>query len=247
MESVLMRVSVKFKQWCDEMKKEKNENEHERGELLSDKKITELIPKHTHSTAIKEDIKNFRWRDKKGVTFNLFVGIAMALIGIVLIAVLGFVFSSVYAGLNQDVMVGQVNLSNVTQGTYGVFVDAYNSQMDILGLILIFGMIVGMLIASFLMRGKWDKILIVVDLIIMVVVYIFAVMISNYYEILVTASSGVITQFESLMPKSSNFLLHLPIYVVIIGVVSMVLFYASIPKRDAEKDIAYEGVNPNEF
>ena len=247
MESVLMRVSVKFKQWCDDMKKEKRENTKERGELLSDKKITELIPKHTHSTAIKKDILDYRWRDKRGVTFNLFTGITIALIGIIVIAVLGFVFSSIYSGLNQDVMVGQVNLSNVTESTYGTLVNAYNSQMDILGLILIFGMIVGMLIASFLLRGKWDKILIVVDLIMMIVVYIFAVMISNYYEMLVTASSGVITQFEGLMPKSSNFLLHLPLYVVIVGVVAMILFYSSIPKRDTEKDIAYEGVNPSEY
>lgn len=243
-----MRVSKDFKDWCERMKQKKDKITDDREEKLSDRKITWLIPKHRESKTIENDLLNFIWKDnKRGMTFNLFPIIVFALVGILIIGVLGFVFNAIFTGLNQPVMVGQVNLSNVTQGTYGVFSNAYTNNMDILGVILIFGLIGGMLLASFLMRGRYDKLLILVDIIILIVVYIFAVMISNYYELLLTASQNVFTQFEYGMPRSSNFLLHLPRWIGIIGVACMILFYSSIPKRDTEKEINYEGVNPNEY
>jgi hypothetical protein len=176
--------------------------------------------------------------DKRGITFNLFYVMAYIIFGIVLLAILGFIFSSIRTGLNQDEMIGQVNLSNASESTYGVFETAYNDNLDVFGLFLIFGMIGGLLIASFMLRGTWNKLLIVVDLILMVVVYITAVLISNTYEHLLIASSGIITQFEGSMPKTSNFVLHLPRYVVIIGAVCMILFYSAIPRREDERQPA---------
>lgn len=234
-----MRVSVEFKKWCDNMIKEKKEKTEKREEQLSCKRITELIPRHKDSQLMREDILNYSW-DKRGITFNIFYIIIMAVVGVILLGVFGFIFNSMYNGLNQDVMLGQVNLSNVTESTYGEFNTAYNNNLDLFGLFLIFGMIGGLFMASFLMRGKWDKLLIVVDLIMMIAVYIIAVVLSNYYETLLVASSGVISQFEGSMPKTSNFLLHLPRYVIIIGAVSMILFYSAIPKREGEREINYE-------
>jgi hypothetical protein len=183
-------------------------------------------------------------KDKRGITFNLFYVMAMIIFGVVLLAVLGFIFHSVRVGLNQDEMIGQVNLSNASESTFGVFDTAYNNNLDLFGLFLIFGMIGGLLIASFMLRGKWNKLLIVVDLILMVVVYITAVLISNAYETLLIASSGIISQFEGSMPKTSNFLLHLPRYVVVIGAICMILFYTLIPRREDERQ---EGVAYQEY
>ena len=179
-------------------------------------------------------------KGKRGITFNAIPIIIFAFVGIIILAILGFVFNSMYSGLNQDVMAGQVNMSNATEQTFGTFNTAFNNNLDLFGLFLIFGMIGGLLMASFLMRGKWDKLLIVVDLILMIAVYITAVLISNTYETLLNASVGVISQFEGSMPKSSNFLLHLPRYVVVIGAVSMILFYSGIPKRESEQSINYQ-------
>lgn len=64
MESILMRVSVDFKKWCDKMKEEKQAITTNKNELLSGKRITELIPKHTLSQNIKEDILNYSWSGK---------------------------------------------------------------------------------------------------------------------------------------------------------------------------------------
>jgi hypothetical protein len=174
-------------------------------------------------------------KDKRGITFNIFYVIVLMIFGIVILAVLGFIFHSIRGGLNQDVTIGQVNLSNASESTFGVFDDALNNNLDLFGLFLIFGMIGGLLIASFMLRGKWNKLLIVVDLILMVVVYITAVLISNAYEQILIASSGVISQFEGSMPKTSNFILHLPRYVVVIGAVCMILFYSAIPRREDEQ------------
>lgn len=174
-------------------------------------------------------------KDKRGITFNIFYVLVMMIFGVVILAVLGFIFHSVRTGLNQNEMIGQVNLSNASESTFGVFDDAYNTNLDLFGLFLIFGMIGGLLIASFMLRGSWNKLLIVVDLILMIAVYILAVLISNAYETLLIASNGVISQFEGSMPKTSNFLLHLPRYCVIIGAVCMILFYSMIPRREDEQ------------
>jgi hypothetical protein len=174
-------------------------------------------------------------KDKKGITFNIFYVLASILVGIILLGTLAFIFHSIRGGLNQDIMIGQVNLSNVSESTFGVFDDALNTNLDLYGLFLIFGTIGGFFVASYMLRGKWNKLLIVVDLILMIAVYLLAVLISNSYETLLVASNGVISQFEGSMPKTSNFLLHLPRYIVIIGVVSMILFYTAIPRREDEQ------------
>lgn len=174
-------------------------------------------------------------KDKRGVTFNIFYIFISIFIGIILFGVFAFIFHNVRVGLNQDVMIGQVNLSNVSESTFGVFDDALNTNLDLYGLFLIFGMIGGLFIASYTLRGKWNKALIIVDIFILIVAYLVSVLIANAYETLLIASNGIITQFELSMPKTSNFLLHLPRYSVIIGVVSMILFYSLIPRREDEK------------
>lgn len=228
-----MRVHKRFKAWIEEMTKQKGE--------LSGIKATELITRHKGATELKQDILNYDLeQDKRGITFSLFYVLVISLVGVILLGLLGFIFASVYNSLNQNVEIGNVNLSNTTQNTYGVFLNAYNNNLDLFGLFLIFGMVLGLFFASFLLRGKWDKLLIIVDIIIMIAVYIVSVVISNTYENLLLASSGVFTQFEGLMPKTSNFLLHLPRYTIVIGAVCMILFYTLIPRKEGEKAINYE-------
>jgi hypothetical protein len=223
-----MRVHKRFKAFIEEMTNQKPE--------LSGIKATELISRHKNAVELKQDIINYDLKqDKRGITFNLFYALGMILALILILGILAFVFNSMYSGLNQDVMLGNVNLSNITEGTFGVFVDSYNNNLDLYGLFVIFGTIIGLFLASFIMRGKWDKLLIIVDILIMTIAYIFSVIISNTYETFLNASAGVITQFEGLMPKTSNFLLHLPRYVVVIGAVCMILFYTIIPKKEGEQ------------
>ena len=223
-----MRVHKRFKAFIEEMTNQKPE--------LSGIKATELISRHKNAVELKQDIINYDLKqDKRGITFNLFYALGMILALILILGILAFVFNSMYSGLNQDVMLGNVNLSNITEGTFGVFVNSYNNNLDLYGLFVIFGTIIGLFLASFIMRGKWDKLLIIVDILIMTIAYIFSVIISNTYETFLNASAGVITQFEGLMPKTSNFLLHLPRYVVVIGVVCMILFYTIIPKKEGEQ------------
>lgn len=179
--------------------------------------------------------------DKRGITFNIFYFMIWLLVSIILLAVVGFVIHAVRTGMNINEMAGQVNLSNVSESTLGVVDDSLNNSLDLWGLFLIFGMIGGLFIASYMLRGKWNKLLIVVDLLLMGAVYITAVLISNTYEHLLIASSGIINQFEGSMPKTSNFLLHLPRYVVILGAVCMILFYSTIPRREDEtQPISYQ-------
>jgi hypothetical protein len=62
MDSVLMRVSKDFRDWCKKMKEVKKQQTKNKNEYLSDKRITELIPKHAEITPILEsEILNYVW------------------------------------------------------------------------------------------------------------------------------------------------------------------------------------------
>ena len=66
--------------------------------------------------------------------------------------------------------------------------------------------------------------------------FLISLYISSIYGILLDAlASAGITFLEDNAIKTSMFVLNLPVFVVIIGVIMMILFHSSIPKRTEEK------------
>ncbi len=177
-------------------------------------------------------------RNKKGgITIFMIIAIALIVSLVIVLGIVAFVTNKINEGLDQDVMIGQSNLSEITQETLGVTNTALANNLDLFGLFLIFGMIGGLFIASFVMRGRFNKLLIIVDILLIISAFFIAIPISNFYETLLIASSGTMDTFETDMPKTSNFILFLPRYIAIIGVIMMILFYSSIPKREDESKL----------
>ena len=98
-----------------------------------------------------------------------------------------------------------------------------------------FGLILTMFANAYIFRGEYPKLFIIIDIILLVFAYILSVYIANTYEILINSTS-ILDVYIVNFPKSSTFILKLPLFVSIIGVIMMVLSYAGFP-RDTEREV----------
>lgn len=174
--------------------------------------------------------------NKKGVVmFGMLILIVGSLIGIILLGLWIYTFDAITGGiLEQNIMAGQVNLTNATQLTLGKLDNALLQNANLIGGAFLFGLILGLIIAAFLTRDKKPKVFWIVDFIILILFYIIAVYISNAYETILEAIPFA-TIFTVNMSLPSSFLLNLPLITAIVGGIVMLLSYAAIPRTQEEQ------------
>ena len=176
-------------------------------------------------------------KDKRGQMslFSIFL-IFFLLFYCILVFVGGIVVVNINEALNQDIDIGQVNLQTINSQTFGKFATMFLSNADWWGISLIFGTIFGIFLASYMMRGTVAKWGIILDIFVILAMFIVSLYVSATYSTLLDALAGAGQTFlEDYTPKTSLFLLNLPIYIVIVGVISMVLFHSTIPRRQEEQ------------
>lgn len=155
----------------------------------------------------------------------IFLGLAM------------FSFSQVNSILNQDVDIGQVNLQDVNNQTFGQISTGFVDNGDTLGIVMIFGMVLFMMLNGFILGRDHPKLFLIIDIFILFFAFILAVYISQTFETFINASS-VLSVYIDDLPKSSAFILNLPVYVSIIGILVMILTYAGINKKEENVNVA---------
>ena len=75
----------------------------------------------------------------------------------------------------------------------------------------------------------------IIDIFIILCAFIFALYFSKSYQLILDAfASAGETFLEDSAPRTSRFILNLPIFVVIIGVVMFVITHSSIPRKSEE-------------
>lgn len=169
-------------------------------------------------------------------TIMMIIMVIALFFSVILLLVVGITSVSINTALDQDVDMGQVNLAEVNADTFGKFNEMVVINADWWGISLIFGMIIGLFLSSYVVRGKFPKWGIILDIFIIIFVFLVSLYISSTYQILIDALAAAdITFLEDYAIKTSMFTLNLPIFVVIIGVIMMILFHSSIPKRTEEK------------
>jgi len=175
--------------------------------------------------------------NKKGQTaVFLFFIILFAILGILFLGIGGIVLSHVNSVLDQNISVGQVNLQTVNNQTIGVLNQTYVNNADWYGLTIIFGMIFGFFISAYFLRNTYPKLWIILDVFIIIIAFILSLYISSTFEVVVNVlGSAGETFIEDNMAKSSMFLLNLPIFTTIVGVICMVLFHSTIPRKKEEQ------------
>jgi len=181
-------------------------------------------------------------KKKAQTTIFIFVMVIGLFVSIVLLLVGGIASVRINNALNQNISLGNVNLATINAQTFGIFTTTYLNSADWWGIAAIFGMIIGLFLSSYLTRGRVPKWGIIIDVFIIVTIFIFSLYLSSTYQMLIDALAGAGETFlEDYAPKTSMFILNLPIFIVVIGAIMMILFHSSIPKKSEEQNVMIGG------
>ncbi len=176
-------------------------------------------------------------QNKKGqITIFMAFLVLGLLIGAIMLLVGGFAVFKMNEALDINISLGQVNLAEENAKTFGKFNEMFITSADWWGVSLIFGMVLGLFLSAYFVRGRFPKWGIILDIFIILFIFFISLYVSATYQTLLDGLAGAgITYLEDHVTKTSMFILNLPIFVVIIGVVMMILFHSSIPKRTEER------------
>lgn len=172
--------------------------------------------------------------------------IEMIIIGfviIILIGVFAYAYNLFYTALvSTDLVLAETgfNFTEASMNTVGQINEASLNNINLIGLMILFGMVIGMFINAYFNRNSRPQLFIIFDIVIIIVGYIIAVYLSNVYEMILTGSefgTFLATNLES----ASQFILNLPLIIVITGVLIMIITYSGIPR--SQKDQVFIGRN----
>lgn len=162
----------------------------------------------------------------------ILVGIIFAIMGFIIV---GIISSKINSALDQNITIGQVNLQTENAATIGKFNEMVVNNADFWGLAVIFGMIIGLFLSSYLMRNRFPKFGVILDIFVILVAFIISLYLKAIYSSVVVALSSAGENFAiTSLPHTNFFILNLPIFVPIIGVVMIILFHAGIPQKSEE-------------
>ena len=162
-----------------------------------------------------------------------FVIIFVSLLIAIFLGITVYTFNLVNDTLGQDVEIGQVNLKNVTDSTFGQINTGIVNNADTIGILLLLGMTLLMIFNGYYTGSNNPKLFIVVDIFILALFFIPSIYVSQIYNTFITSSTVFQSTFTDVIPKTSRFLLNLPTIIGITGIITMVLTYAGIRKTDS--------------
>lgn len=149
-------------------------------------------------------------------------------------------FSAVDDALNQDVEVGQVNLAEVNDATFGKVSDGLKGNADTIGMAVLLMMCLGMILNGFIFGKKYPRFFLVVDILLLIFTFILAVYIAQAYELLIDGAD-IITSFKEDIPNSSSFILNLPTIVGTLGAAIIIFSYAGLRKGEEGQEVNVYG------
>lgn len=183
-------------------------------------------------------IKRLLINNRKGdgriqATVLLFIYIFVVFFGSMFLGLALFGFAQVDAIFDQDIDVGQVNLRDANNDSFGAIANGFLNAADTIGLFIVLGMIGGVMLVAFFF-GNDQKIWIPIDFIIILFAFITSVYLSRVYDILINIS--ILDVYITAIPNTSRFMLNLPLIVAIVGAILMVLTYSGL-RKDQEREV----------
>jgi hypothetical protein len=169
--------------------------------------------------------------NKKGSLFDLFLFMALGFCIVIFMVIMTFVANTMNTKLHEQAPVIQKalgssgNATEIIEENFGDVVTAYSSLRWI-SVMLIFGLMLSILLTSFLV--KTNPVFFVPYVFIVVIAVIVSVPISNAYEV-VYNNEVLASTFTGFFGVSWIFL-HLPIWVSVIGILAGILMFANIMK-----------------
>ena len=176
-------------------------------------------------------------KNKKGsAVIDGFVIIFLSLLLAIFLGLAVYGFNIVTETLGQDVDIGQVNLKNVTDTTFGQINTGLINNADTIGIIMLLSMIVFMMLNGYFLGSRNPKLFFVVDIFLLALFFIPSIYVAQVYEMFINSSTVFGSTFIDIIPKTSKFILNLPTIVATAGILTMILSYAGIKKGNREGD-----------
>ncbi len=135
-----------------------------------------------------------------------------------------------------DVMLGNVNSTEAYDDTLGIGINVFLDSADNYGLGLLLGMIVLIVIASFMFKEK-QKAWIVAEFVILIIAFIFAVTVQGAYNTIINSSTTLLDIYSVDLIKSSKFILNLHIIIPIVWAFIVILSYGLFKKERTFSDL----------
>ena len=173
-------------------------------------------------------------------TLMIFVLIFLGFIGAIMMGIFvygGNLVEQTFGSI--DIIIGNQNFTEVYDETLGQGINAFLNGADEYGLGLLLGMIILMAIVSYSFQEK-RKTWIVLEFVILIVAFIFAVMLQGAYNTIINSSSTLLDIYSVDLIKTSKFILNLPIIIPIVWSFMVILVYGVFkrPRRVGE-DLGY--------
>lgn len=172
-------------------------------------------------------------KNKKGSTQVWgFVLMFAALFVAIWLGIAVYLFGTVNDVLSIDVDIGQVNLKTISDATYGQMNTGLINNADTIGIIMLFGMSLLMILNGFVTGSRYPRLFFVVDIFLLVLFFIPAIYISQLYETFINSTPLFENAFMNVIPKVSKFMLNLPTIIGTVGVLTMILTYSGLNRRE---------------
>ena len=169
-------------------------------------------------------------KDKRGSFIDLFVFMIFAFILVVVIGFLLYIFGQAEDGLHEamdDMTFGDANTTEVIDASVGITTTSFTA-LYWLSILIIFGMILGIFIGSYMVTTK--PVFFIPYLFIWIIAIIVAVPISNTYET-ISAEPSLASTYSNFV--GSNFILnYLPMIVAIVGIVGAIIMFTRMGRKE---------------
>lgn len=169
-----------------------------------------------------------------------FILIFVSLLAAIFLGLAIFGFNLVNEALSQDVEVGQVNLKNISDTTFGAINTGMLANGDTIGIIMLLGMCVLMILNGYFTGSQNPRMFFVIDIFLLALFFIPAIYVSQVYNTFINSTSLFSDVYINTLPKVSKFVLNLPSIIATTGIITMILSYSRIKKRK-EDEVNVEG------
>ena len=167
-------------------------------------------------------------RERRGAISDLFVFLVSAFVFVLIIVLLVFALTTAYSGIlgnassMQDALI-EGNATTIITDSVGQAPTAYN-LLPTLMVVLVVGMILSILVTSFLIRVH--PVFFVPYIFIWIISIIVAVPLSNTYETIY--ETAVLTSTFAQFSGVSFIMLHLPTFIAVIGAIAGIVMFVQM-------------------
>lgn len=167
-----------------------------------------------------------------------FVIIFVSLLFSIFLGITVYSFNLVNDAMSYDVDIGQVNLKEVTEATFGQINTGLINNADTIGIIFLFGMLILMILNGYFIGKKYPKMFFIIDFFLLALFFIPSIYVSQAYELFINSTEILSQTFIDIIPDVSKFMLNLPVIIAVAGIITMILSYARIGRKTQPQSVA---------